>query len=110
MNEYKTVDQVENLVNDETAVLLYFYSDNCAPCLSLRPKVLEMVSEKFPKVKLGFVNAEHHPEVTAKYGAFSFPTLITYFEGREYSRDSKYIAIPQLAESISRPYFMLFEN
>lgn len=108
--EYETIEQVESLIGKESAVLLYFYSDNCAPCISLRPKVIEMVSEKFPNLSLGFVNAETYPEITARYGAFSFPTLITYFEGREFSRDSKYIAIPQLAESISRPYLMLFEN
>lgn len=108
-NEPKTIEDVERLLNEKAAVLLYFYSDNCAPCLSLRPKVVELVCNRFPELKLVFVNSAEHPEIPAKYGAFSMPTLILFFEGKEYNRKSKYMAIPQLAETISRPYKMLFE-
>lgn len=109
-NELTTNDQVEKLVTDEPAVLLYFYSDNCAPCLSLRPKVVELVCESFPEIKIGFVNGETDRSIPAKFNAFSFPTLILFFEGKEYIRESKYVAMPQLSASISRPYNLLFES
>ena len=108
-NEPKTSEEVEQIITNKPAVLLYFYSDNCAPCQSLRPKVVELVCNKFPELKLVFVNSAAYPEVPAKYGAFSMPTLILFFEGKEYNRKSKYMAIPQLEETISRPYKMLFE-
>ena len=105
----ESIEQVDDLVNNHPAILLYFYSDNCAPCLSLRPKVVELVCDQFPKIKVVFIDSAAHPEIPAKFGAFAMPTLVLFFEGKEYSRKSKYMAIPQLAEAISRPYKMLFE-
>lgn len=109
-NELMTLEEVENHIADETAAMVYFYNDNCAPCHSLRPKVIEMVKNDFPKMKLAFVNTLKYPELPARYSVFTNPTLITFFDGREYKRESKYISIPQLTESISRPYGMIFEN
>lgn len=108
-NELSTLEEVENLLGKKQAVLLYFYNDNCAPCLSLRPKVSELLHNDFPKMDLVFVNSGVHPEIPASYNVFSNPTLILFFEGNEYRRESKYISIPQLSETIDRPYRMLFE-
>jgi thioredoxin-like negative regulator of GroEL len=108
-DEMTTPEQVTDFIKKETAVLLYFYSDSCAPCLSLRPKVVELICDSFPEIKIAFINGENEPMIPAKFGAFSFPTLLIFFEGKEYIRESKYVAIPQLAASISRPYKLLFE-
>ena len=107
--ELASDEQVSDFIEKESAVLLYFYSDSCAPCLSLRPKVVELICDSFPEIKIAFINGENAPEIPAKYTAFSFPTLLVFFEGKEYIRESKYVAIPQLAAAISRPYKLLFE-
>ena len=109
-NELDSIEQIEELLADLPSVLLYFYSDNCAPCLSLRPKVVELVCDRFPNVRIGFINGEIDPLITATFSVFAFPTLILYFEGKEHYRGSKYLAIPQLAETINKPYTLLFET
>ncbi len=96
------------MIENEQAVLAYFYNNNCAPCISLRPKVEELVAGSFPRLKLVFINSEKHPEITGFYGIFSNPTLIVFLDGKEYRRESKYISILQLEETISRPYNMIF--
>jgi len=103
-----SLKKFQQLIENEQALLLYFYNDDCAPCLSLRPKVLELVKEKFPKLKMVLSNSHTQPEVSAYYSAFNNPTLILFFEGNEYKRESKYISIPQLEQTIERPYNMLF--
>ena len=103
-----SLQDFQQLIENEQALLIYFYNDNCAPCLSLRPKVLELVKEKFPKLKMVLSNSHTQPEVSAYYSAFNNPTLILFFEGNEYKRESKYISIPQLEQTIERPYNMLF--
>ena len=103
-----SLKEFQQLIENEQALLIYFYNDNCAPCLSLRPKVLELVKEKFPKLKMVLSNSHTQPEVSAHYSAFNNPTLILFFEGNEYKRESKYISIPQLEQTIERPYNMLF--
>ena len=109
-NELQTIEQLQEHITIHDASILYFYNDHCAPCLSLRPKVIKMVEEDFPKMKLAFINSEKFPELPAQFQVFANPTLITFFDGREYRRESKYISIPQLAAEISRPYQMIFEN
>jgi thiol-disulfide isomerase/thioredoxin len=109
-NELQTIEQIEKHISEEPAAMVYFYNDNCAPCHSLRPKVIDLVKEDFPKMKLAFVNTLKYPELPAKFNVFANPTLITFFDGREYKRESKYISIPQLAASIERPYSLIFEN
>ncbi len=60
-------------------------------------------------MKLVFVNSAVNPEIPAQFGIFSSPTLLVYFEGKEYQRLSKYVSISQLEETIERPYSMVFE-
>ena len=108
-NEFTTIEEINELVAKEVAVFIYFYSDNCAPCLSLRPKVQQLVDEVYPEIELAFVNSEKYPTLPATFNIFSNPTLLLFFEGREYRRESKYISIPQLSEAIERPYNMIFE-
>ncbi len=110
LSELENIGSVVPVIEKEQALMLYFYSDNCAPCISLRPKVMELVRKEFPKVSLYFVNSEKHPEIAAAYNCFSNPTLILFFDGHEYRRMSKYISISQLAAEIARPYAMMFNE
>ena len=106
--ELKSKEQAEELLKNETAALIYFYSDACAPCVSLRPKVIELLKGSFPKMKLAFVNSVDVPMLAAHFNVFSNPTLLIFFEGKEYNRLSKYVSISQLEDTIGRPYNMVF--
>lgn len=101
--------EVETLVEKESAVLLYFYNDDCPPCISLRPKVESLINDEFPKMNLAWINAKQHPEIPANYQVFANPTIVVFFEGKEFKRFSKYISIDELYQSIKRVYDLLFE-
>lgn len=96
------------LIGEKTAVLAYFYNDNCAPCTILRPKVKEMVETRFPNIDFILVHAEKAPETSAHFGIFAAPTLLVFFEGKEYIRESKNISISELQAKIERYYNMIF--
>ncbi len=102
------ITEIQNLITDKTAILLYFYNDNCAPCVILRPKVQTMVNDYFPKLDLRLINAEQFPATSAQYGIFASPTLLVFFEGKEYIRESKNISISELHDKIERIYNMVF--
>ena len=102
------INEIQNLISDKTAVLLYFYNDNCAPCKVLRPKVKEMVETDFPNIEFRLINAEKYPATSAEYGVFASPTLLVFIEGKEYIRESKNISISELHEKIERYYNMVF--
>lgn len=101
-------EQIQNILKEKTAVLLYFYNDNCAPCTILRPKVKHLVETAFPKMDFVLLHAEKAPEAAAHYGIFAAPTLLVFFEGKEYIRESKNISINELHDKIERYYNMVF--
>ena len=105
-----TKNELEEIIKGEDALIIYFYNDNCPPCISLRPKVKKMVREDFPKMKIFFINSEKHPELTAHHGVFANPTLLVFFDGKEFIRESKYVSIPELSQGINRIYNLMFGN
>lgn len=100
--------EIENLIKDKTAVLLYFYNDNCSPCIILRPKVQALVLDEFPNIEFRLINAEQFPAISAMYGVFASPTILVFFEEKEYIRESKNISISELHDKIERYYKLIF--
>ena len=98
------------LVNSSENLLIYFYSDNCAPCRSLRPKVEKLIQDRFPLMDLVFVNAVANPGLAAEYQVLGYPVLIFFFEGKEYLRYSKYVSISELSDSIGRIYDLYHQS
>lgn len=102
------VADVRSKVDSQPAVLVYFKNDNCAPCLVLRPKVKELLDESFPSVEMIVVDTVEQPEFAGEFHVFANPTLLVFFDGKEYIRKSKYVAIPELKAEIGRLYDMMF--
>lgn len=107
-NEIQTLAELQSLSENEKGLLIYFYSDRCAPCVSLRPKVAGMVSDDFKEMKMVLVNSEKKPDIPAHFGVFANPSIMVFFEGREFRRYSKYISINELGGDIDRVYQMVF--
>lgn len=102
------IKDIQSLIKNKIAVLLYFYNDSCAPCKILRPKVQEMVKSDFRKIDFQLVNVEQSPAISAQLGIFSSPTIVVFFEGKEFIRESKNISISELHDKIERIYKMIF--
>jgi thioredoxin 1 len=100
--------QLQELINSHKSALLYFYNDNCAPCLSLRPKIEALLNAEFPLMMLAYINAMVSPELSAEFGIFASPSLIVFFEGEETMRESKYVSLEALQQKIERYYTMIF--
>ncbi len=108
MNKEQLTD-IERLIRESPAILLYFFSNSCAPCVSLRPKVEALVNETFPRMQFKLIDSVANPGVTAHFNVFSNPVILIYFEGHEHGRMSKYISVQQLETAIRRPYQMIFD-
>jgi thioredoxin-like negative regulator of GroEL len=104
----ETEEQLQQLIGHSEALLVYFYSDHCPPCLSLRPKVSQMMEQDFPRMKIAFVDAEGQPGLAARHSAFSLPVLVFFFEGKEYLRFSKYVSVSELRDSVGRIYQLYY--
>jgi len=109
MIEIKSINQLKEITAESKAALIYFFNDTCAPCVALRPKVSQLVETQFPLMELYFCNAIQYPEIAADHSIFASPTLLVYFEGKEYIRESKYISMTALADSIAKFYNLVFD-
>jgi thioredoxin 1 len=96
------------VIASNKGLILYFYNDSCAPCISLRPKVQTLVDNVFPMLHLEFINSLEYPELPVAHGIFSSPAILVFFEGKEFIRESKYVSIEDLQEKIERYYAMVF--
>lgn len=95
---------------ENQSVALYFTSPECNVCKVLKPKVMELVEQKFPKIDLHFIDIVENPETAAEFQVFTVPVILIYFEGQEYIRKVRNIGIIELEREISRPYELLFES
>ena len=66
-------------------VLVDFYADWCGPCKMLAPVVEEIAgeSEQYRVCKL---NVDDAPDIAARYGVMSIPTLIVFKNGEAAGR------------------------
>jgi len=108
--EIKSFDEFIMLKEKEPAILAYFSTDACNVCKVLKPKVEELVKSKFPKIKLAYIKSDVLPKVAAQNQVFAAPTILIFFEGREYIRKSRNIGISELQQEIARPYSMIFSE
>lgn len=107
--EISKLEDLQSFIQSNDALLVYFYNDNCAPCKSLRPKVLELIEQDFDKMHIVFVNSIHS-EICSQFGIFENPTILVFFEGKEFLRKGKYVSVQELSASIERYYNILFED
>lgn len=106
--EVNSFEEFLQLKEKETALLCYFSTEVCNVCKILKPKVGELIESEFPNIKLAYIKSDKLPEVAAQNQVFAAPTILVFFEGREYIRKSRNIGIGELYKEIERPYSMIF--
>lgn len=103
-----TLDEMDLALQNDDAFLVYFNSSSCNVGEAIAPKIMNLMSEKFPKMKFYFVDRELSPELSAKYAVFVEPTVLTFFAGKETLRKSRHFSIEEIENSIERPYSLMF--
>lgn len=104
----ENLEEFEQLVADRPAVLAYFSTTECNVCKVLKPKVMELVLSEFPEVNLVYIETNLQPQLAAQNRIFAVPTLLVYFDGKEYIRKSRNFGLDELRQELQRPYKLMF--
>lgn len=109
MIQVKNLQQIQNSINTGEPVLIYFSGENCSVCKALKPKVEQEVAKNFPKFLLYEVKTHIHKELVSHFTVFSIPTILVFFDKKEFFRKGRNLSIPLFIEQIKRPYNLMCE-
>jgi thioredoxin 1 len=83
----------EEILNSDKPVLVDFWAEWCGPCKMIGPVVEELAHDYEGKAVIGKVNVDENPNLSAKFGIRSIPTLLV-FKGGEIV-DKQVGAVPK---------------
>lgn len=90
----------KEVISSEIPVVLDFWATWCGPCKMLSPVLDELAAEYSDRARFCKVNVEDEPELSARFGIASIPTLIFFKNGEAQKRAVGYREKYELEETL----------
>ncbi len=100
----QTIQEIQNIINSEMAVMLYFSAPTCNVCHALKPKLIEAVKDNFKEFEIISIDTSVDQEIAAHYSVFTIPTVLVFLDSREFLRKSRHMSVDEVIREIQRPY------
>ncbi|WP_428738362.1 thioredoxin family protein [Sulfurimonas sp.] len=100
----QTIEEIENIIKENLAVMVYFSAPTCNVCHALKPKLLEAIDANFKEFEIVSVDVSVSQEMAAHFSVFAIPTVLIFLDGREFLRKSRHMSVDEVIREIARPY------
>ncbi len=72
----------DQVIKGDKPVLVDFWAEWCGPCKMIGPLVEELAGDYEGKAVVAKLNVDENPQVTARFGVRSIPTLLVFKNGQ----------------------------
>ena len=87
-----------DVVNSDKPALVDFWAEWCGPCKMIAPFIDEAASEYAGKLSVVKLNVDESPNIAAKFGIRSIPTLMLFKDGAVQAQKVGAFSKSQLTE------------
>jgi len=87
-----TLEELEEKITDNRLQAVFLTAKNCKP-------IVEKIATKY-EFPTYIAEADKSPEIIGQLNAFSAPTIILYYEGKEIHRQAKIINFQEIEKRV----------
>ena len=84
--KHLTTAQFDAAVEAAPLAMVDFWASWCGPCKMLSPLVEALAEQYDGKALVAKVNVDEEPDLAARFGVMSIPTVVFLKNGREFDR------------------------
>ncbi|MCD4833888.1 MAG: thioredoxin family protein [Bacteroidales bacterium] len=108
LNTITSIEKFNNTIKNTPGALIYFSHEKCNVCKVLKPKIHNLLQTEFPNIEMFYSDTVLYPEIAAQNSIFTVPTILIFFDRKEFLHKSRNIGIEELRKEIDRPYNLMF--
>ncbi len=90
----------QDIINEETPVLIDFWADWCQPCHMLAPIIKELKNDLGDRLRVVKIDTEKHQALSQKFNIKGIPTMILFKEGKVLWRQSGVLPNEEIKKQI----------
>jgi len=98
-----SIEEIDHFIEKNELAFLYISRPDCSVCHGLKPQVQELM-EKYPEMKLGYIDAREVEAVAGRFSIFTAPVLLLLVEGKEYLREARIVHMDLFEEKLDKIY------
>jgi len=103
MQDMRSITELSELEALPGLVFYLFSTPSCGVCQSLKLKLPRWSHDRLSTSQCYYIDLTIFPQASAQYQVLSVPTLLTFLDGQELSRQVRHINLSLLKEQLSRP-------